>query len=167
MNRSNASRITYALLVLTALLIPLTVMGYKLYVLDYPVAGMIPAVSYKVDVSMQVDGHGGDIELSTYLPKTDMRQTVMDEENASGLFTLSLQSDFHNRLAVWQAESVQGRQTIRYSYSVQAKHVRYEIPEHLTIPAEYPASFQNGRRSAWRVLSGAVSPVCVRLPCLG
>ena len=143
MNRSSASHITYALLVVTALLIPLTVMGYKLYVLDYPVAGLIPVLSYKVDVSMQVDGHGGDIELSTYLPKTDMRQTVMDEENASGLFTLALQSDIHNRKAIWKAENVEGRQTIRYSYSIQAKHVRYEIPERLTIPPEYPASFQH------------------------
>jgi hypothetical protein len=117
-------------------------MGYKLYVLDYPVAGLIPAVSYQVDVSMQVDGHGGDIEVSTYLPKSDMRQTVMDEKNASGLFTLALQSDVHNRKAVWKAENVEGRQTIRYSYSIQGKHVRYEIPPQLTIPSTYPDSFR-------------------------
>lgn len=142
-NRSNTSRIAYIFLILISLLIPVVVMGYKLLVLDYPVAGLIPALSYKVDVSMQVDGHGGDMEISTYLPKTDMRQTVMDEENASGLFTLALQSDLHNRMAVWRAENVQGRQTIRYSYSIQAKHIRYEIPENLMIPAQYPASLQN------------------------
>lgn len=142
MNTSTASRATYTILVVTALLIPLTVMGYKLYVLDYPMAGLIPAVSYNVDISMQVDGHGNDIELSTYLPKTDMRQTIMNEQNASGLFTLALQSDLHNRMASWSAEAVQGRQTVRYSYSVQAKHMRYVIPENLTVPKEYPAAFQ-------------------------
>ena len=140
MNRSKASRIVYAALVVTSLLIPALVMGYKLYVLDYPVAGLIPAVSYKVSISMQVDGHGNDIELSTYLPKTDLRQTVMDEESASGVFTLALQTDALNRTALWKAEGVEGRQTVRYSYSVQAKHLRYVIPPQLTIPLKYPSS---------------------------
>ncbi|MFV1984609.1 MAG: UUP1 family membrane protein [Thiohalomonadales bacterium] len=113
-------------------------MSYKLFVLNYPLAGLVPAVSYKVDLSMQVDGHGGDINLMTYLPKTDFRQSISNEENSSGIFALALQSDSDNRIANWQAQSVTGRQNVRYSYSVLAKHLRYVIPENFTIPNSYP-----------------------------
>jgi len=114
-------------------------MIYKLLVLDYPLAGLVPAISYKVDISMQVDGHGGDISMSTYLPKTDLRQTISDEQNNSSIFTLALQSDVNNRNASWTASAVQGHHNIRYSYRVLAKHVRYVLPENLAIAQNWPA----------------------------
>jgi hypothetical protein len=78
--------IAFIAVFLILLLLPLGVMGYKLYVLGYPLAGLIPAVSYRVDLSMQVDGHGEDISVSTYLPKTDGRQTISDEQKHLGAF---------------------------------------------------------------------------------
>ncbi|MFV2061306.1 MAG: UUP1 family membrane protein [Gammaproteobacteria bacterium] len=128
------SKPLYRLLIVISVGIPVWLMSYKLFILDYPLAGLVPAVSYKVDISMQVDGHGSDIKLLTYLPKTDLRQTISGEENSSGVFTLSLQSDADNRIANWQAPSVTGRNNVRYSYSVLAKHMRYEIPENYPIP---------------------------------
>jgi hypothetical protein len=137
-----SSKSIYRLLIVFSLGIPIWLMGYKLFVLDYPLAGLVPAVSYKVDVSMQVDGHGGDIKLLTYLPKSDLRQTIYEEENSSGIFTLALQSDANNRIANWQAQSVTGRNNVRYSYSVLAKHLRYEIPENYSIPKSYAKHLQ-------------------------
>jgi hypothetical protein len=67
----------------------------------------------------------------------------MDEENASGVFTLALQADALNRTALWTAENVEGRKTVRYTYSVQAKHVRYVIPPQLAIPLKYPDSVKS------------------------
>ncbi|HHI94455.1 MAG TPA: transglutaminase [Gammaproteobacteria bacterium] len=133
---------TYALLMLVSILVPASLVFYKLNVLDYPVAGLIPAVAYKVDVNMQVDGHGGDIEMGTYLPISDMRQRIMDEQNASGIFALAVQTDALNRIAQWRAEGVEGRHNVRYSYTVLGKHIKYVIPEGLTIPDSYPASLK-------------------------
>lgn len=132
----------YSILVLITIGIPLWLIIYKLFVLDYPLAGLVPAVSYKVDISMQVDGHGGDINLSTYLPKTDLRQTISGEENSSGVFTLALQSDTNNRIASWKTTSVKGHHNIRYSYSVLAKRVRYELPDNQAIPDTWPTHLQ-------------------------
>lgn len=131
---------TYALLIFVSITIPAFLMFYKLNVLDYPIAGLIPSVSYKVDVNMQVDGHGGSIDIGTYLPKSDMRQRVMDEQNASGIFALALQTDALNRVAIWQADNVDGRHNIRYSYTVLGKHMKYVIPKDLPIPKKYPGS---------------------------
>ena len=141
MRKDFGRRLAYILVVLLFVLFPFGVAGYKLYVLNYPLAGLIPAVSYHVDLSMQVDGHGEDVSMSTYLPKSDARQIISDEQNSSGLFAMAIQSDGENRVAAWKAENVRGQHSIVYSFSVQAGHVRYRIPETLEIPKSYPPEF--------------------------
>ncbi len=127
-------RIAYQVSLALAIVLPLGLIFYKLEVLNYPLSGMIPAVSYQVDIGMQVDGHGDDIRIRTYLPVTDSRQLVSDEENASGIFTQTVETEGQDRLAVWTAENVTGTQALRYSFSVQPTHVRYDIPKDLTVP---------------------------------
>ncbi len=133
-------RSAYVALLAIMVLIPMAVAGYKLYVLDYPLAGLIPAPSYTVEVNMQVDGHGEDIRIQTYLPKTDGRQSVDNEESATGIFSSNMHSDSLNRDVVWSAENVVGQHSIRYAYSVRARHVRYDIPEGMPIPDSYSAT---------------------------
>ena len=141
-NKSSASarRGVYIMVLAIMVLLPMSVTAYKLYFLDYPLAGLIPAPSYKVEVSMQVEGHGEDIDIRTYLPKTDSRQSVDSEQNSSGEFTAELKSDQLNREASWKAENVRGQQSIIYAYAVRARHVRFNISSDLTIPDSYPAA---------------------------
>ncbi len=136
----NARRGVYLLTLAAMVVLPIGVTFYKLYVLDYPLAGLIPAPSYAVDLTMQVDGHGDDILLHTYLPKTDSRQTVENEQNSPGVFTTEIKADPLNREVFWKAENVRGKQGVHYTYSVRARHVRYTIPAGLTIPDSYPAA---------------------------
>jgi len=131
-------RIVFTLLTLT----PLGLMSYKLLVLDYHLTDLMPAVSYHVDITMQVNGHGDDTALHTYLPKSDARQQINDEENSSGMFALSIQSDGNNRIATWRAENVSSQHTLRYSLSARILHVRYRIPENMPIPNSYPPELE-------------------------
>lgn len=135
-----ARRSAYLALLATMVLIPITVVAYKLYVLNYPLAGLIPVPSYTVEVSMQVDGHGEDIHIQTYLPKTDSRESVDNEVSSTGIFVSSIRSDSLNREVSWNAGNVVGQHDIRYAYSVRAHHVRFEIPEGMPIPESYPAA---------------------------
>jgi len=135
---NNFRRAVYLFTLIGLIVFPISVMAYKLYVLKYPLAGLIPVASYDIDVAMQADGHGDDIEITTYLPKADSRQSILAESNSSPGFTLAVTSDPDNRLATWTADSVQGRHDIHYSYSVIAEHVRYSIPEDLSVPDTYP-----------------------------
>lgn len=141
MNKSVSSRRTVYVVVLALMvLIPIALVSFKLLVLDYPMAELIPTPSYRVEMNMQVEGHGDDIRISTYLPRTDTRQSVGEELNTSGVLTLNLESDALNRVATWKADNVHGRQDIRYEFTAQARHVRYRIPDDLTIPDKYPDS---------------------------
>ena len=134
-------RAVYLALLAFMVLLPMGLASYKLFALDYPLAGLIPTPSYRVELIMQADGHGDDIHVSTYLPKTDARQTINDEQNSSGMFTFALESNDLNRQAIWKAENVRGKQDLHYQFSVQARHIRYRIPAELPIPTHYPAEF--------------------------
>ncbi|MBI2399465.1 MAG: UUP1 family membrane protein [Deltaproteobacteria bacterium] len=135
----NRHRVFLAIFALT-LILPLGIMAYKLTALDYAIAGLMPAVSYRVELSMQVHGHGDDVSVSTYLPKSDNRQIITEEENSSGPFTFALQSGIENRQASWNADAVSGEHNIRYSFSVQADHLKFIIPPDLPIPSVSDAS---------------------------
>jgi hypothetical protein len=139
LNRRNAYLLVFVLLVA----VPLAGMAYKLFVLNYPLADLVPVMNYQIDVSMRVDGHGEDIDLSAYLPKSDQRQTITEEANTSGRFAFSVQSDGYNRLADWKGENISGQHSVVYSYSVQAHHHRFEVPANLPIPSEHGTELQD------------------------
>jgi len=141
-------RAAYTAVFLILVLFPLGTMAYKLFVLDYPLTGLVPTMTYRVSLSMQVDGHGEDIQIATFLPSSDLRQTVTDEEHNSGPFAFSVLADGGNRRAEWTAEGVRGQNTVVYSYTVHGRHVRYELPADLAIPNTYPPEISDYLQAA-------------------
>ena len=117
-------------------------MSYKLFVLDYELADLIPTEGYDVEVNMQVSGHGDKMSLSTYLPISSSHQSVSNERNAPDIFTTQITVDGLNRIASWQAPAVSGTHIVRYNYFVQTEHVVYTIDENISIPKTLPAYLQ-------------------------
>ncbi len=139
---SNKKYLAYWGLIAVLVVLPLSLMGIKLFVLDYPLKGLIPTQSYQVELSMQVDGHGESINMETFLPRSDTRQTILQEQHANGVFVLNQRTEGENRIATWDATNVNGRQDIRYTVLVQSKTVQYVLPVDMPIPEEYPAQLQ-------------------------
>jgi hypothetical protein len=75
MSRKGALRLTIAILlaVMTALVL------YKVLVLGYTYANLIPKTSYAVELSMSFTGIGEDLFARTFLPVSDETQTIVDE----------------------------------------------------------------------------------------
>lgn len=115
-------------------------MSYKLFVLDYSLEDLVPVVSFRTELTMQMDGHGADISLGTFFPKSDSRQVISEEVYTSGIFSHQIQINEGNRISSWNAENVSGSNTVTYSFSAELKGVRYKIPENLEIPRSYPVS---------------------------
>lgn len=139
--QSQSKVIVFRIVLLLLILVPATLMSYKLLVLDYPLKGLMPVVSYQVELAMQLEGYGEDINVRTFLPRSDSRQRILSELNASGQFVLDQQTDQLNRLAVWKAESVEGQKNIRYVYQIQTKQLRYKLPVDSLIPEKYSKDF--------------------------
>lgn len=142
-NVSRLRPIVYKIVLLLLILTPLSLMGYKLYVLDYPLKGLMPVVSYQVELSMQVEGYGKDISVRTFLPRSDSRQRIIKEVNASGEFAMDQQTDELNRQVKWNGEAVDSKQDIRYIYQIQTRQLRYTLPADLLIPEKYPADLSS------------------------
>lgn len=138
----NKQYLAYWALIAVLVVLPLSLMGMKLFVLDYPLKGLIPTQSYQVELVMQADGHGDAINIETYLPRSDTRQTILQEQHANGVFVLNQRSEGENRIASWDAVNVNGRQDIRYTALIQSKAVQYVLPVDMPIPDEYSAQLQ-------------------------
>ncbi|MDH5301841.1 MAG: UUP1 family membrane protein [Gammaproteobacteria bacterium] len=136
-SKKTLRRNVYLLVMLLLTVAAFGIMFYKLYYLDYPLSELVPTSTYKLEMSVQVDGHGDDIQISTFLPKSDARQTVLDETNSSGIFAISMKNSEMNRQLFWDAAGVEGRHSLLYSYSIQAKNVKYDIPPGIEIPKSY------------------------------
>ncbi len=141
-SKINKQYLAYWGLIAVLVVLPLSLMGIKLFVLDYPLKGLIPTQSYQVELSMQVDGHGESINMETFLPRSDTRQTILQEQHANGVFVLNQRTEGENRIATWDAVNVNGRQDIRYTVLVQSKTVQYVLPVDMPIPEEYPQQLQ-------------------------
>ena len=141
-NNPTRRRTVYILLTVLLMLLPLGAITYKLTALDYSLDSLFPAISYQVDINMQATGHGQDIQIKTYLPQSDVRQTISNEENSSPGFNYTLQTDAMNRLATWQADNAEGHYAIRSTFSVRARHFQYRIPRDLPLPTTPPEGMQ-------------------------
>lgn len=132
----------YKLTLLILLLITCSLMSYKLFILNYELADLTPTVGYDVEVSMQLNGHGDSISLSTYLPLSSTHQSVSNERSLPDIFTTQINIDGSNRIVSWQAPSVRGSHIIRYNYFAQMEHVIYDIEKNIPISKDIPSYLQ-------------------------
>jgi len=132
----------YRLTLFLLLLVTFLLMSYKLFVLEYELADLIPTIGYEVEVNMQVSGHGDGMSISTYLPISTAHQNISEERSAPDIFTAQINVDGLNRIASWKAPSVSGTHIIRYNYFVQAEHVIYDIDRNISIAKELPDYLQ-------------------------
>jgi hypothetical protein len=113
-------------LVVTAL----AIMGYKVLILGFSPAVVVPVKGYKVDLLMSVKGHGLPINVRTYLPNSNRHQSITQEVQVNGVFAQTVEQDERgNRLGVWHGDPVDGFQEFSYSFFVSPREIKYNLPE--------------------------------------
>ncbi len=132
----------YMALIISLLILMVSIISYKLFVLKYPISALIPVEAYSVELTMEVDGHGDDVTVSTYLPLNSARQSLTNETFSSTQFQSEQELVKNNRRAVWRAENLKGHHRITYETFIQAKHIAYTMDETLKIPQTYPEHLQ-------------------------
>jgi len=102
---------------------------YKLLVLNYTPATILPETGYSLQIKMNVDGHGSEINTQVLLPLSNERQTIFNENSQTGNFNFVINRSGQNRFGIWQNPSIKGHQEFSYSFDVKAKEANYELPE--------------------------------------
>jgi transglutaminase-like putative cysteine protease len=124
--------IIFALLAVMAGLI-----GYKVFVVGYTFADLIPQTSYSVELAMNFTGNGEDVVVRTFLPATENSQKISDElVNAPGLEFRRETTPIFVR-GQWGQYQAAGPYQILYSFNAQLREIRYDIPSDLRIPDKF------------------------------
>lgn len=129
------------------LVLPATIVAYKISRLGYRLGDILPQSRQRVTYVLELDGHGREVSIRTYLPATDLRQEITDEENVSGQLHFSSQQDGVGRSAVWSGSATSDRTQLRYSFDVDSRAVSFAIDPHLSVPPAYPDALREDLRA--------------------
>ena len=98
----NRRRYLSFLVIAVLIALPLASLIYKVTVLDYRIANILPQTQYRVRLDMELDGGDHRVRVATFAPVDDARQQISDESQTSPqVFHYSVESNGRNRQAVW------------------------------------------------------------------
>lgn len=113
------------------------VVGLKHQLLGISPVHAMPVRAWRVITTMSLEGNGGDVSVRTFLPRTDERQRIFEQQGDPGGLAFELTADDGDAQARWAGHAIRGNRTITYAYTVIGEHVRYDIDPELRIPDRY------------------------------
>lgn len=129
------------ILIAALLVVPMLTAGYKVFVLNYRLADILPDTHYRVTVEMSLDGDSREVNARTYLPESDSRQEILDFQSESvTAFRFAEKDEDGNRIATWFGSAVPDDTNFRFTYTARISGVRYLLDEGVALPEEYPGS---------------------------
>lgn len=137
--RSQHPRLVVVTLVLLVVA-PVALAAYKVVSLGFSLEDVLPSTSYRVTYELRLDGHDGDVRVSTFLPASDAHQSVSEEIDSSAGFHYSTAIAGLNRTASWAVARAPDGARIEHSFSVVTAPVRYVLDDDIDVPTVYPPS---------------------------
>lgn len=131
-------RLLTSLVLVVLVLIPTATFFYKITVLDYRVANILPQTEYRVGLRMTLDGGDGRVRVATYAPADDVRQEIREEsQTAPTSLHYAVETEGLNRQVVWLGAPVPDGVEIRYEFSALLSAVQFTIAPDLDVPESY------------------------------
>lgn len=130
MSKGGSAGTAAALLTVVAL----TMVAWKTWAIGISPFDAVPAKSWRVTIAMSFRGDGSNVSIRTFLPSSDDRQRVFDEQSDAGGLAFETTLVEGDRVGRWTAASIDGERSITHAFSVIGERVRYEIDPALEIP---------------------------------
>ena len=131
-------RVSIAIAVL--MVASVTIALLRMSALDWDLEFLLPETVFDVDLVMGLEGHGDAVEVETYLPLGDARQSLIFEESGAGELAARVEHLDGNRVARWKAAGIEGPRTLHYGYRVRTEGVRYEVSPEFVVGEEAGAA---------------------------
>jgi hypothetical protein len=138
MTLSHSQKVSFTIAAL--LLATSSLMLYKVRALGYSLRDILPVTQYEVTYALDLDGHGGEVKIRSFLPVNDAHQMVSEERDVSGGMHLSQLKEGANRVAVWTGSQVGDGASIRHTFKVVPRRMEYVVPPEMQVPDTYPRS---------------------------
>lgn len=134
-------RLLTSLVLAVLVVIPTATFIYKVTVLNYRVATILPLTEYRVSLRMTLDGGDGRVRVTTYAPADDVRQKIREEsQSAPQVLHHTIEAEGLNRRAIWLGAPVPDQAEIRYEFSALTSAVHFTLAPDLEVPESYPKS---------------------------
>ncbi|MFO0748507.1 MAG: 7TM domain-containing protein [Myxococcota bacterium] len=105
----------------------LTIAILRMRALDWDLEFLLPETVFDVDLVMHVEGHGDSVGITTFIPASDARQSVLSEQTGAGDLAAQTSVVDGNRVASWKTSGLDGARTVHYGYRVRTEGVRFTI----------------------------------------
>ena len=138
MRPSHATKIAAFTLVLV--LGGLGLMAYKVRALGYAIQDVLPVTQYEVTYALDLDGHGSEVRVRSFLPSSDAHQAVSEERDSALGLRLTQAIEGPNRVASWSGDRVPDKAQVRHAFKVLPHRVEYVVPADLPVPDGYPTA---------------------------
>lgn len=99
---------------------------------------LFPQKIYKVQYDFAFNNQNEPAWVETFLPETNSRQTIEEEQNLSTTTVLSEDTLSSGRVGRWETQENAGFTQISYAFAFRGKPVRFDIPPALTISQTTP-----------------------------
>ncbi|MEN8137263.1 MAG: 7TM domain-containing protein [Bacteroidota bacterium] len=123
------------------ILITIGVISVKFISWEYTFKNILPQKKYEVNIDISSRGFSQPVNISTYLPISDNRQTISYETNNSPSLNFLVEQTKSGRVGTWNTMNGNGMLPIRYSFEFIGRAIKYNIDSTLIIPKTYPPSF--------------------------
>ncbi len=120
--------------------VALSLAAYKIFWLEYSLSDVLPRTQYLVTYDLTFDAQGQDVRFRTFLPLSDSRQQVHEEQDLAPGLHFKSELDELNRVATWSGAPSADESRVRHSFSVITSAVEYELDDALAVPDVYPAA---------------------------
>ncbi len=122
---------SYSLIVITIIVITV-----KFTFFDYAFHKILPAKKYEVIVDINSAGFNQPVNITTFLPESDYRQTIINEVNNSPNFSFQIQTEKTGKVGRWDNPNLNSDSKITYSYEFIGKAIQYEIDNALFLESQ-------------------------------
>lgn len=119
---------------------------YKVTFAGYDLETIVPVAAYEVRTLIRLEGHDDAVRVRTFLPRSDDRQTVGQENTMSADLPGTEEGDGINRWVTWRAPAVFGPRSITVAYRVACRAVRYRLPANVALPLPVPRGLEDDLR---------------------
>lgn len=120
------------------IIIPLILIAFKFSFWSYTFSNILPQKKYEVGIDLSATGFNQPVSISTYLPQSDTRQTIVNETNNSHQMNFLVEQTSFGRKGNWVNTNASGNISVNYSFDFIGNAVEYKIDSSLQVPKNYP-----------------------------
>jgi len=125
------------------IIIPLLIIFVKILYFEFDFKNIIPDKGYALTLDIVASSDKPrNIKITTFAPMNNFKQTVLQEEGISDVYSFKLNGDNTNRAVTWSANRISGEYKMQYNARIKASAVRFQFSPETKLTRDYPESVQ-------------------------